>query len=756
MTTQRMPASYRYFSALMLLAPLGIAAVVAWPRRSAPPEQITAAPAPVAPVEVSYKTRRWVDTSGFSTVTNQMPRWAPDASLERIATYWRGVGHRLSARLDENFGISSPEYQVQILALKASLLNYDGEPDKAYAMLEECRALAESNPELAAEWLYTVIAFQGVTALRRGETDNCVLCRGESSCILPLAPGAVHTKPIGSRLAIKHFTEYLNRFPDDLEIRWLLNIAHMTLGEHPAGVAPQYRIALDRYESAEHGIGKFRDIGDRVGINRLNQAGGTILDDFDNDGLLDIVFTTMDPTGSMVFYRNRGNGTFEDRTEQAGLTGQLGGLYCVQADYNNDGHLDIFIPRGAWVLPPMRPTLLRNNGNGTFTDVTAEAGLLAPVNAITAQWVDYDNDGWLDLFVCGERQANRLYHNRGNGTFEEVAAAAGLALPGGTWKGATWADFDGDRFPDLFLNDLAGAARLFRNNGNGKFTDITASAGIAGPVGGFSCWAFDFDNDGRPDIFATCYKHSVATVVQGLMGEPHTDGTNRLYRNLDGKTFRDVTKDAGLDAVFATMGSNFGDFDNDGYLDFYLGTGNPHFSMLVPNRMFRNLGGRRFAEITGSSGTGHLQKGHAVACGDWRRCGAIDIVIEMGGAVNGDRYHNVLFRNPGNDNNWLNVKLIGQKTNRSAIGARIKVVTAGPNAKTVYRWVSTGSSFGANPLEQHLGLGKTDRIAVLEIDWPTSGTTQTFRDLAPNQYLEVTEFATDYRRREFKPIVVPE
>jgi hypothetical protein len=203
------------------------------------------------------------------------------------------------------------------------------------------------------------------------------------------------------------------------------------------------------------------------------------------------------------------------------------------------------------------------------------------------------------------------------------------------------------------------------------------------------------------------------------------------------------------------MGSNFGDFDNDGYLDFYLGTGDPGLYMLVPNRLFRNVAGQRFAEITASSRTGHLQKGHGTACGDWDRNGTVDIFIKMGGAIPGDRYHNVLFQNPGQGNNWLNVKLVGKKTNRAAIGARIKVVTAGEKPLTVHRHVSSGSSFGANPLEQHIGLGKADRVALLEVHWPTSGTTQVFRDLAVNQGVVITEFAKDYRKRTWKPIALP-
>ena len=469
-----------------------------------------------------------------------IPKWPANSSLESIASYWRGAGHRLLNDMDtyrKNRSESlTPDSQRQYFLQKAGLLNFEGEPEKAYAVLGEARTLAENQTELTRKWLYTIIYLQGVTALRWGETDNCVLCRGESSCILPINSAAIHTKPTGSRRAIEHFTEYLNQFPDDLEVRWLLNIAHMTLGEHPDRVDPRHLISLDHYNRTDSGIGKFRDIGHLVGINRLNQAGGAIMDDFDNDGLLDLVFTSMDPTQPMVFYRNKGDGTFEDRTEAAGLLPQLGGINCIQADYNNDGFLDIFICRGAWIQSPIRPSLLRNNGNGTFTDVTAEAGLLDPVNSISAAWADYDNDGFLDLFICCERQPNRLYRNRGDGTFEEVAARAGVA-GNMTCKGATWIDFDKDGYPDLFVNNLNGRATLYRNNGNGTFTDVTLQMGIDGPQYGFGCWAFDYNNDGWPDIFAITNDYTVADVVKGLLGKPHCMGVSRtsLYRKHGGE-----------------------------------------------------------------------------------------------------------------------------------------------------------------------------------------------------------------------------
>ncbi len=241
---------------------------------------------------------------------------------------------------------------------KAILFNYEGEPDRGYEVLQEARSLVEADDRAAHEMLYGIIYLQGVTALRRGENDNCILCRGESSCILPIAPAAVHTKPEGSRLAIRHFTEYLKRFPDDLGVRWLLNLAHMTLGEYPDKVDPRFLVSLDRFRNSEFDIGKFRDVGRLVGVDRFNQAGGAIMDDFDNDGLLDIVMTSFDPTQPMAYYQNKGDGTFGDRSKEAGVTDQLGGLVCYQTDYDNDGRPDIFIPRGAWSLHPIRPTLL--------------------------------------------------------------------------------------------------------------------------------------------------------------------------------------------------------------------------------------------------------------------------------------------------------------------------------------------------------------------------------------------------------------
>jgi hypothetical protein len=705
--------------------------------------------------QVAYQPRKPIGTSGYVAVAARL-HWRPNASLEGIAAAWHGAAERNVRQLDLELAAPEPGARLFPLLMKAVMLNYSGEPARAGTVLGELRAVLEADDRLAAEWLYTVIFYQGVTGLRLGETENCVRCCGEGACVLPIAPTAVHDAPAGSRLAVRYFTEYLGAFPEDLEVRWLLNLAHMTLGEYPGKVDPRYLIRLDAFESSGAGeVGRFEDVSSRVGLGgRLNWAGGAVMDDFDADGRLDIVVSSSDPEQPMAYYRNKGDGTFEERTAEAGLSGQLGGLYCVQADYDNDGRPDLFVARGGWLTEPMRPSLLRNTGGGTFADVTAGAGLLAPANAGCAAWADYDGDGRLDLFVGCETGPNRLYRNRGDGTFEEAAGAAGAAGPGGVCKGCAWFDYDNDGRPDLFVNYHDREPRLYHNTG-GSFADVTSEMGIGGPRHGFSCWAFDYDNDGWEDLFVTSYERTLADVVRGLIGLPHGGESGRLYRNLGGKGFRDVTRDAGLDAVFSPMGSNFGDFDNDGFLDFYLGTGDPNLEMLVPNRMFRNAGGRRFVEVTGPSGTGLLQKGHGVACGDWDRDGAVDVFVESGGTVPGDRFHNALFRNPGPRGHWLSLKLVGTKSNRSAIGARIKVVTGGAEPRAVYRTVTTGSSFGANPLEVHVGLGPADRAAVVEVVWPAGGPTQVFRDIPADRHLEITEGVPEPRVLTIPPVPLP-
>jgi hypothetical protein len=225
--------------------------------------------------------------------------------------------------------------------------------------------------------------------------------------------------------------------------------------------------------------------------------------------------------------------------------------------------------------------------------------------------------------------------------------------------------------------------------------------------------------------------------------------TLKLYKNLGDGTFRDVTKEVGLDRVFMPMGANFGDIDNDGYLDIYLGTGNPVYASELPNVLLHNKEGKRFTDVTAASGTGELHKGHAVAFADLGNNGYEDLLEEVGGAVPGDSHAFRLFENPGNGNGWITVKLVGVKSNRSAIGARIQItIDEAGHQRSIYRTIGSGGSFGASPLEQHIGIGKADRIVAVDIWWPASNSRQHFTDVAKNQAIEIKEFAKDYRHLE--------
>jgi len=299
-----------------------------------------------------------------------------------------------------------------------------------------------------------------------------------------------------------------------------------------------------------------------------------------------------------------------------------------------------------------------------------------------------------------------------------------------------------------------GENRLYHNNHDNTFTDVAEQAGVLGTGKSFAAWFFDYDNCGRPDLFVNSYFTSLDESVRTYLDLPHNAGTLKLYKNRGNGTFQDVTVETGLDKVFMPMGANFGDIDNDGFLDIYLGNGNPSYVSLLPHVLLRNHEGKYFADVTASSGTGELHKGHGVAFADVQRRGYEDIVTETGGAVPGDRHSLRLFANTADGNDWINLKLVGVESNRVAIGARIKltVENEGKTTRFIYRTVGSGGSFGASPFEQHIGLGKSARILNMEIFWPSSGTRQVFADLAKNQFLEIREKGTEVKRLE-RPVV---
>ncbi len=602
------------------------------------------------------------------------------------------------------------------------------------------------------EWL----TFKAVCYLRMGENENCVANHNADSCIFPIHGGGVHKLERGSRGAVAVLTELLEKYPGCLRARWLLNIAAMTLGDYPEKV-PQKWLLEPALFASDYDIRRFPDIAADVGLDVHGLSGGVVLEDFDNDGFLDIMVSSWGLNDQLRLFHNNGDGTFTERTEEAGLTGLTGGLNLVHCDYNNDGFMDVMVLRGAWMGSeghyPL--SLLRNNGDFTFTDVTQEAGLLRLRPSHSAAWFDYNGDGWLDVFVVnetkdGDRVACELYRNNGDGTFTECAAQNGVDFVG-FYKAAVTADFNNDGRPDLFLSRLDGPRVLLRNDGPAgadtspsapwRFTDVTDAAGITGPPESFTCWFFDYDNDGWPDLLVTGYLiQDVGDIAAEYLGLPFAGQRTKLYRNNGDGTFTDVSRECGLDRLILAMGANFGDLDNDGWLDCYFGTGNPDLSTLIPNRMFRNDGGRRFQDVTTSGGFGQLQKGHGVAFGDINNSGTQDIYCVIGGAVEGDHFQNQLYANPGHGNNWLKLKLEGVRTNRAAFGARVKVVVGeGGAERAIHRIVGTGGSFGSTTVRQEIGLGRADVIRRVEIFWPVTGMTQVVVGLEVNECYHIRE-----------------
>jgi hypothetical protein len=559
--------------------------------------------------------------------------------------------------------------------------------------------------------------------------------------------------------------EVLGRTPPDsamhLRARWLLNIAYMTLGTYPEGVPKEHLIPQQAFESDEP-FPRFTNIARRLGVDTFSNAGGAIADDFDNDNHLDLITSTWDPAGPVRFFRNNQDGTFSERTREANLDGIWGGLNLVQADYNNDGNVDVLVLRGGWwgKAGQHPKSLLRNNGDGTFTDVTFEAGLGEEhYPTQTASWADYDNDGDLDLFVGNESWEAlaapcQLFRNNGDGTFEDVAGQAGVTNDAFA-KGVVWGDYNGDRLPDLYISNHHGSNRLYHNQGDGTFIDVASKLGVTGPEKSFPAWFWDFDNDGVLDLFVSAYAAGIEHVAASYLGLPFPTELARLYRGDGRGGFEDVARERNLTHPNFPMGSNFGDLDNDGFLDFYLGTGDPHYWSLTPNLMYRNRAGKSFADVTWKGGFGNLQKGHAVVFADFDNDGDQDIFEEMGGAYPGDKSNDVFFENPGFGNHWITVKLVGVRTNRSAIGARIRLeVIEHGQRRSIYKHVNSGGSFGANPLRQTIGLGEATKIELLEVFWPSTGRTQSFREPPLDQYIQIVEGQDQYTTLALKRVLL--
>jgi len=640
-----------------------------------------------------------------------------------------------------------------------------GRPQEALQELDRAETMLRQEGKADDAALARKFDVQRATYnLRLGEQQNCLINHSVDSCLLPIRGEGIYKDQQAPRAAIEIYTRLLQETPDELSFLWLLNLAYQTIGDYPDGVPERWRLP-ERIFFSDYEIPRFFDVAMRAGVADRQLSGGVVLEDFNGDGLLDVMVSSWGVSDQLRYFQSQGDGTFADRTVEVGLEGLNGGLNLIHADYDNDGRPDVLVLRGAWLdkWGDYPNSLLRNRPDGMFEDVTVEAGLLRFRPTQTAAWGDYDNDGLLDLFVGNESQRETfscaLYRNNGDGTFTDIAREVGLKHRGFV-KAAVWGDYDNDGLIDLYLSQLFTPNVLYRNLGptqgedqspllrakSWRFEDVTETAGVGLPIKSFPAWFFDYDNDGWLDLmvatFADFTASSLDTVVAEYLDLPSDAERCRLYRNRGDGTFEDVSREMKADRALLAMGANFGDIDNDGYLDMYFGTGQPAMTTLIPNVMMRNDEGKNFQDVTTAGGFGHLQKGHGIAFGDLDNDGDQDIYAVMGGAYTGDIYPNALFENPGFEgNHWLTVQFEGTVANRLGIGARVRlrVEDATGQLREIHRVVGTGGSFGSSSLQLEIGLGEATRIVDLEVVWPGSGNRSHFENLAMDTVIKVRE-----------------
>lgn len=502
--------------------------------------------------------------------------------------------------------------------------------------------------------------------------------------------------------------------------------------------------------------------GEKILIETMG-GGGAFLD-YDNDGDQDLFLVNSDSLPKLKFetrpqnglYRNNGEGTYMDVTEMSGMLHTGYGMGVAVGDYDNDGFLDIFIAN----FGPNR--LFHNNGDGTFSEVTQKAGVGDERWGTSAAFSDIESDGDLDLFVtnfldlslenpkvcfdkkrgiqiyCGPLQhegvSNLLYRNNGNGTFTDITKEAGVYNPEGKGLGVVFTDYDNDGDPDLYIANDSVRNFLYRNEGNGVFTDVTFLSGTGynedGRVqAGMGTDAGDYDNDGDFDLIVTNFSNDV----------------NTLYQNLGNETFRDVSFSSGIGEPsypYVGWGTNFFDYDSDGDQDLFVTNGHPLYALEESIEeeptaqralLFENYGEGSFAEVSLESGDyfHNVKVGRGSAVGDYDNDGDVDL------CVTNNNQEAILLRNDGgNQNHWLLVKTIGAKSNRDGIGARI-TVTTGSHHQT--KEVRSGTSYLCqNDLRAHFGLGRLKKVDRIEIRWP-SGKIDRYENIKANQFLIATE-----------------
>ncbi|MEO6540869.1 MAG: CRTAC1 family protein [Ferruginibacter sp.] len=660
-----------------------------------------------------------------------------------------------------------PSANLTLAFRKGNALLEAGREQEAVNLFERIATYVKDVPQSRK----FAIPALGLAYMRLAERNNCITNHAAESCIIPIRGKGIHKDKVPAEKAIQLFELSLKEDPANLDSRWLLNIAYMLAGGYPAKVPKAFLIAgLDA--GSKINVTPFTDISAGLKIDHKNRSGGMIVEDFNNDGNLDIISSAWGLDDPLHYYTNNGDGTFTDVSAISGIGKFKGGLNITQADYNNDGWIDILILRGGWQGQNFgleQPnSLIRNNGDGTFTDVTYLSGIFSEHPTQTASWNDFNNDGWLDVFIGNETMSPdhphpcELFINNKNGTFTDMAPSIGLQVVGYV-KGVTSGDYDNDGWADIFASTLLGQKVLLHNEGSKgqglSFKKVSNEAGFANSeYRTFPTWFFDFNNDGWLDIFMCNYEFdrplSYYAAKEALNPSADPAGKIMLFQNNKNGTFTNVTAKMDVNQTVFSMGSNFGDIDNDGYLDLYLGTGNPSYQSIVPNRLYKNIDGKNFVEVTNAARVGNLQKGHGVSFADIDNNGTQDIAMDLGGAFLGDAYNTALYYNPGQgNNNWISLKLEGTRSNRQSIGAKITVtITENGKQRIMYREMNSGGSFGCSPLRQSIGIGSAKMIDEIKITWPASGITQVYNNIKPNQFLKITEGKQDAETLPIKPI----
>jgi tetratricopeptide (TPR) repeat protein len=542
------------------------------------------------------------------------------------------------------------------------------------------------------------------------------------------------------------FYEIMQVVPNSVD-QWLLKVS-LDQVKNPPPLPKSVLFPAAPLKPADAGslLLDFKDIAPELGVDRFDGNGTCGWGDYDGDGDMDVFLA-----GSQTFmavFRNDG-GRFTDVTEQVGLAKVPAGYSLNLVDYDNDGKPDLYISFNGW-NGPMKNRLYHNLG-GRFEDVSAKSGADDPGDGFVSLWGDLDNDGWLDVAIANgvlkDGSTIQVYRNKRDGTFENMTKAAGLQEPPTHGEiGIALGDYDKDGDLDILINGSEQVPnRLYRNEGKWKFTEVSREVGIIQPLhNGFVCFFFDYNNDAWPDVLIASLAAWDAT-VEGLKAgyspksvrEMHPDAS-RLFRNNGNGKFTDVTFEAGLFYPMGVMGAGVEDFDNDGYLDIYFGTGDPLLSRLEPNRVFRNNGNGTFSDVTGVVGFARPgNKGHGVTFIDFDNDGDLDVYAQLGGHYPGDMARNAFYRNvKANQNNWIQLELQGTKSNRDAIGAQ---VTLRSGDFLVYREVKGSEGFGAtSPYRVHLGLGKRTKADSIEIRWPSGAVTK-LDETPANQLLKIQE-----------------